>query len=66
MYDGGLRSRVGKTVNEDGETIFYKRGFTMQEYTPWLPKSKAEPIVLGDALSDYLNNYEVRRELHVS
>ena len=66
VYDGPVRSRVGKTVNEDGETIFYKRGFTQQEYTPWLPKAKGDPIVLGDSLSDYLNDYEVRRELHVS
>jgi len=66
VYDGPVRSRVGKTVNEDGETIFYKRGFTQQEYTPWLPKSKGDPIILGDSLSDYLNEYEVRRELHVS
>jgi len=42
----------------DGELRAYRRGYTMQEYTPWAKHLKAsgeEPPILGDYLTDYMN-----------
>ena len=61
-YDGGLgKSRVGKAI-VNGTERTYKRGFTQNQYTPWI---KSEGQLLGDALSDYLNTEEVRIALHI-
>lgn len=62
-----LSSRVASTTDEEGNTHFYDKGFLMSEYTPWLaPHIKPEnDHRLGDAMSTYLNSYEMRRELHI-
>ena len=44
------------TTTIDGETRTYKRGYTMQEYTPWAQHLQhAEGPLLGDFVSDYMN-----------
>ena len=66
VYDGGIgnSSRLGfTTVN--GKLTAYKRGYTMKEYTPWLPISEENNAVLGDGISDYFNRADVRENLHV-
>lgn len=40
---------------------------TMKEYTPWakhIPESDNHPL-LGAGMSDYLNNADVRKALHI-
>jgi len=37
----------------------------MSEYTPWMGHLDKDQHVLGEAVSDYLNTYEFRRELHI-
>ena len=44
------------TTEIDGEIRTYKRGYTMQEYTPWAKHLQhAESPLLGDFVSDYMN-----------
>jgi len=69
--DGGLamtkEERIGKTVI-DGVEREYIKGFTHREYTPWLKNvipEKEREVVLGGAVSDYLNTAEVRNALHI-
>lgn len=64
VYDSGIvakqddlrANRYGTTII-DGEERTYKKGWTMQEYTPWVKHIMMEenPIILGDFLSDYMN-----------
>ena len=57
--------RYGTTVI-DGETRTYKRGFTMQEYTPWaMHLQHAEGPTLGTYVSDYMNQEEVRQAFNI-
>ena len=55
-----------QSVMVDGEQKTYKRGFTMQEYTPWLKYGQTDnhPL-LGSFMSDYLNRQDVRHALHI-
>lgn len=69
--NGGLTAeqRIGKSVI-DGVEREYKRGFTHREYTPWLNRMMSsdpnEPeMVMGTAVSDYLNMQSVRDTLHI-
>ena len=69
--DGGLamtkEERIGKTFI-DGVEREYIKGFTHREYTPWLKNvipEKEREVVLGGAVSDYLNTAEVRNALHI-
>mmetsp|Transcript_5252 Transcript_5252/g.3974 ORF Transcript_5252/g.3974 Transcript_5252/m.3974 type:complete len:245 (+) Transcript_5252:711-1445(+) len=55
-----------KEVVINGETLRYKRGFTVSEYTPWHPlASRFDHILLGDYVTDYLNREDVKTALHV-
>lgn len=58
-------SRMGE-VEIDGEIKTYKRGYTMQEYTPWLKNTKStKSILLGDYVSDYVNRADVRAAMNI-
>ena len=58
-------SRYGQTVI-DGEIRTYKRGYTMQEYTPWAKHLQhSTPFVYGDFLSDYMNNEATRKAFNI-
>jgi hypothetical protein len=51
-------SRYGSTY-VDGELREYKRGFTMEEYTPWMKHSRSlesRPRLMGNFVSDYMNS----------
>lgn len=65
--NGPILPRLGSVKDEEGNTHFYNRGFHMSEYTPWMAKHLTEKNDhrLGDGVSDYLNSYEIRRELHI-
>ena len=56
--------RYGTTVI-GGETRRYKRGYTMGEYTPWLKHYSNDKIINGPFLTDYLNQEDVRKALHI-
>lgn len=74
-YDGAL-SLTGsryETIKFKGEEVQMKRGFTMDEYTPWAKKkfsglrsqpSTSNPI-LGDYVVKYANRDDVRAALHI-
>jgi hypothetical protein len=47
----------------NGEAKTYKRGFTMQEYTPWLKSSNAK--ILRDGTTDYVNRPDVRKAMNI-
>lgn len=65
VYDSALSHPVGQTVIE-GEHRFYKRGYKLTDYAPWLKEFYGENApVLGDGVSDYLNREDVRKALHV-
>jgi len=68
---GGLtdksEERIAKTVIGGAERE-YKRGYTVAEYTPWLKdfmKFDKPQAVMGDAVSDYFNQADVRASLHI-
>lgn len=64
--NGPRPPRMATTVDEDGKTVYYERGVLMSEYTPWLaPHLTKNDYRLGDTMTDYLNLYETRRELHI-
>ena len=52
-----------KEVYIDGEKKTYKRGKTVSEYTPWI--KDANDIILGDPLTDYINDSRVRDAMHI-
>jgi hypothetical protein len=54
-------------ADEDGNLHFYEKGFKVSEFAPWLAPylSDSNDYRLGDALSTYLNQYEIRREFHI-
>lgn len=59
--------RVG-SVEIDGVKKTYRRGMTMEEYTPWARNSmfKSErSVVLGNYVTDYMNRPDVRKVLNI-
>ena len=60
--------RYGETVI-NGEVKTYKRGMTMQEYTPWASHlrndTNAESVVLNDFVTDYMNLAETRKAFNI-
>jgi len=71
---GGLKAsdpeRIGVAI-VDGEEKYYKRGYTMAEYTPWLKKHPlanqevVEEHILGDYVSDYVNDPKLRELINI-
>jgi carboxypeptidase C (cathepsin A) len=60
-------NRMGYT-QINGELKSYRRGYTMQEYTPWakhLRASGEEPPILGDFITDYMNRQDVRDAFNI-
>lgn len=58
--------RMGSAMVGGRERV-YKKGFTAKEYTPWLknhPLVQSE-VVLGEPVSNFLNNETVRTALHI-
>lgn len=50
----------------DGEVRSYKRGYTMQEYTPWAKHLQhAESPILGDFVSSYMNDEATRKAFNI-
>lgn len=59
---------MGETII-DGEVKSYKKGMTMQEYTPWAgfvaAESNGEEIRLNDFVTDYMNLPETREAFNI-
>jgi hypothetical protein len=58
------------TTDVGGEIKHYKRGVSLEQYTPWIKKNPllhklSAGIFFGDALGDYLNRADVRAALHI-
>mmetsp|Transcript_20421 Transcript_20421/g.23586 ORF Transcript_20421/g.23586 Transcript_20421/m.23586 type:complete len:468 (-) Transcript_20421:31-1434(-) len=65
VYDDSLSNPIGET-KIDGEVRYYKRGYKMSDYAPWLQDLYGDNSpVLGDGVSDYLNREDVRNALHI-
>jgi len=58
-------SRYGEMII-DGVVTKYKRGFTIDEYTPFLKPIALKSPILGSYVSDYINRADVRTIMHVS
>ena len=59
------KPRYGTTII-DGEERTYKRGYTMQEYTPWVKHlENVDSPLLGDFVSDYMNMEETRKAFNI-
>ena len=57
--------RHGETVI-DGEIKTYRRGMTMQEYTPWASHlSSDSSILLNDFVTDYMNREDTRKAFNI-
>jgi excinuclease UvrABC nuclease subunit len=56
--------RIG-TVVIDGEERTYKRGYTMAEYTPWIRHLTNKKSVMGDYVTTYMNQEELRTALNI-
>lgn len=52
-----------REVMIDGEKKVYKRGRTVQEYTPWIQVQ--DKRILRDGLTDYINSAAVRTALNI-
>jgi len=69
VYNGPLlrdENRLGEAI-VGGEVKQYKRGYTIQEYTPWMKDTGftiSSPL-LGDAVTDYINDNQTRAALHI-
>lgn len=50
-------------INNEKKT--YKRGYTIDEYTPWINKSGLQSPLLGDYVSDYANRADVRKAMNI-
>ena len=48
----------------NGEEKTYKSGRLMSEYTPWM-KHLENDVVLGNAMTDYINSPDVRKALNI-
>ena len=58
---------MGQTVI-DGEIKTYRKGMTMQEYTPWasnLTSNGEESVLLNDFVTDYMNLEETRAAFNI-
>lgn len=51
------------TINGTKKT--YKRGMTMQEYTPWMKPRTLKSPLLFDYVTDYVNREDVRTAMHI-
>jgi hypothetical protein len=43
----------------------YKRGYRIEDYTPWMKKVSLKSPLLGDYLSDYFNTKDVREAFNI-
>lgn len=59
-------NRIGYSM-VNGEIKSYRRGYTMQEYTPWAKhmQQKRNDVILGDYMTDYMNREDVRAAFHI-
>ena len=65
VYDSPISEPIGETMI-DGEPRYYKRGYKMTDYAPWLKETYGDSSpILGDGVSDYLNRADVREALHI-
>jgi hypothetical protein len=70
-YPGSLLLKSGQSESREGVSMVngekktYKRGMTIDEYTPWLKHHVKNSPILGNFVSDYLNREEVRTALHI-
>jgi len=53
------------TVVIGGEEKTYRRGYTMGEYTPWMKHLSNEKMVMGDYVSTYMNDPDLRTALNI-
>lgn len=66
VYDGALESNPVGETKIDGETRYYKRGYKMTDYAPWMKELYGDNSpILGDGVSDYFNREDVRKALHI-
>lgn len=57
-------NRLGEVmINNEKKT--YKRGYTIDEYTPWLNRGGLQSPLLGSSVSDYANRADVRRAMNI-
>jgi hypothetical protein len=58
-------NRLGEAmVNNEKKT--YLRGYTYDEYTPWLSKGRTlKSPLLGSGVSDYVNREDVRLAMNI-
>jgi serine carboxypeptidase-like clade 1 len=52
-------------VEINGELRKYKRGYTIDQYTPWLKKFALQSPILGDGMTDYVNRADVREAMNI-
>ena len=65
VYDSPISEPIGETVI-DGEVRYYKRGYKMTDYAPWLKEFYGEKSpIIGDGVSDYLNREDVRKAFNI-
>lgn len=65
VYDSPISHPIGET-QVGGETRYYKRGYKMTDYAPWLKHMYGnDSPILGDGVSDYLNREDVRKALNI-
>jgi hypothetical protein len=68
VYSDPALKSVERTYGEtiiNGEVKKYRRGFTMDEYTPWLKGVAAPHPSLGDGMTDYANLPEVKEAMNI-
>jgi len=52
-------------VEVGGEIKRYKKGYTIDEYTPWMKKIGLKSPILGNFASTYINRADVRKAMHI-
>jgi len=52
-------------VEIGGEIKRYRKGYTIDEYTPWMKKVALKSPVLGNFVSTYVNRADVRKAMHI-
>jgi len=63
-----LKANRYESVTIDGVVKTYKKGYTLQEYTPFakhLKASGSDPVILGDYITSYLNREDVRTVFNI-
>lgn len=64
------KDRIGSSI-VGGEVKYYKKGATVREYTPWMvdilgdDHPSLDVNILGDFVSDWLNNDTTRADLNI-